>query len=256
MNSGWCLSKFCPPDFTQVGDYIEELLTFVNSDVSTREQLLRVAVAHHRFACIHPFDNGNGRVVRLFTYALLLRYGFQLSNADIEDEWGSSEIGRILNPTAIFCEDREKYYDMLERADSGKKEDVLHWCEYVLEGLLREIKKIDNLSDYTYLKKHILLPAIGEAKERGRITDDEYDVLSLVFKNNLESLKAVDLRGVFKTDDPVKISRMIGRLKEKGILKPEKTGGRTYNASLTNKCLLPSVADALERHGFAQGLTK
>jgi Fic family protein len=33
--------------------------------------LMKVALARHRFAWLHPFSNGNGRVVRLLTYAML-----------------------------------------------------------------------------------------------------------------------------------------------------------------------------------------
>lgn len=32
---------------------------------------MKVALARHDFAWLHPFSNGNGRVVRLLTYALL-----------------------------------------------------------------------------------------------------------------------------------------------------------------------------------------
>ncbi|WP_171253366.1 Fic family protein, partial [Acinetobacter baumannii] len=67
-----------------------------------------VALAHHRFGWIHPFGNGNGRVVRLFTYSLLIKYGFNVTTG-----------GGILNPTAVFCNDRNKYYEMLSIADNG-----------------------------------------------------------------------------------------------------------------------------------------
>jgi hypothetical protein len=39
---------------------------------------IKVALSHHRFGWIHPFRNGNGRVVRLLTYLLLIKYGFNV----------------------------------------------------------------------------------------------------------------------------------------------------------------------------------
>ncbi|MBK9184423.1 MAG: Fic family protein [Ignavibacteria bacterium] len=51
---------------------------------------MRIAIAHHRCAAIHPFRNGNGRVVRLLTYAMLIRDGYRIDQ------------GRIINPTAVF----------------------------------------------------------------------------------------------------------------------------------------------------------
>ena len=45
--------------------------------------LIKVAIAHHRFVWIHPFGNGNGRVVRLLTYALLIKYGFGANKLEL-----------------------------------------------------------------------------------------------------------------------------------------------------------------------------
>ena len=57
----------CPPDAAQIDSYLEELLDFINKDFGEKYDLLKVAIAHNRFVWIHPFDNGNGRVVRLIT---------------------------------------------------------------------------------------------------------------------------------------------------------------------------------------------
>ena len=249
-------SDFCPPDFTQVNDYVEELLAFVNEEVETKEQLLRVAIAHHRFACIHPFDNGNGRVVRLFTYMLLLRYGFQVRDKEVEDERDVERIGRILNPTAVFCVDREKYYGMLGLADSGKREDVLKWCEYVLKGLLEETKKIDRLLDYSYLKKHILFPAIADARNRGFIDDAEHTTLYYIFEHALEEVKAADIKSALDTQDSVKVSRVVRRLKEKKILVSIEEGGRIYEVSFIGRHLVRSIIGMLDKCGFAPGLSE
>ena len=56
---------------------MQELIDFVNKEDTPKYDLLKIAIAHHRFVWIHPFENGNGRVVRLFTYALLLKFVFK-----------------------------------------------------------------------------------------------------------------------------------------------------------------------------------
>ena len=48
-------------------------------DDSPKYDLLKVAIAHHRFVWVHPFSNGNGRTVRLFTYAMLVKLGFNVN---------------------------------------------------------------------------------------------------------------------------------------------------------------------------------
>lgn len=161
-------SAHVPPDPLLVPDYVREILDFVNKPVAPQHDLLITALSHHRIAWIHPFDNGNGRLVRMFTYALLINQGFQVKS------------GRILNPTAVFCIDRKRYYDMLEQADSGEKDRALAWCEYVLNGLRKEMEKIDSLLDLKYLLETILLPAISFALERENINRREYDILRAV----------------------------------------------------------------------------
>ena len=47
---------------------MEELVAFINRRDPPKYDLMKVAIAHHRFGWIHPFSNGNGRVVRLLTY--------------------------------------------------------------------------------------------------------------------------------------------------------------------------------------------
>lgn len=101
-------------------------LTFQGSEDVNNEShpdkydLMKVALAHHRFGWVHPFGNGNGRVVRLLTYAQLIQYDFSMAT-----------VGRVINPTAVFCNDRDKYYEcslwqILERL-KGQKAGV---CMY------------------------------------------------------------------------------------------------------------------------------
>lgn len=231
-------STHVPPDPLQVPQYVDELLDFVNRPVEPQHDLLTTALAHHRMAWIHPFDNGNGRLIRMFTYALLIKQGFQVKT------------GRILNPTAIFCMDRQRYYDMLELADSGQKEKVLAWCEYVLTGLKNEIEKIDKLLDRDYLLKVILSPAITFALERKLITEQEYAILRTVITSEEMRVKSADLEKVIAVESTVQRSRIIGRLREKTTLIPLKENGRIYTIGFANNYLLRGIINVLEQNSF------
>jgi Fic family protein len=230
-------ADFVPPDFTQVNSYMDELFDFINNNKAEQKyDLLKIAIAHHRFAWIHPFDNGNGRTVRFFTYAMLAKLGFNV------------HVGRIINPTAVFCSDREKYYKYLSIADSGKEEDVLRWCEYVLSGLKKEIDKIDKLLDYKFLYKHILLPTIKYSKERKLITDTEAKILTVAAKK--PGMQASDLKILFPKKIPAEISRMIRKLRENKMITPEKKNSRKYIICFNNNYLLRGVIKALEDNDF------
>ncbi|MET0779510.1 MAG: Fic family protein, partial [Candidatus Saccharimonadales bacterium] len=64
-------SEHVPPMGAKVLDYMNELVLFANQHHPKQNYLLAAAVFHHRFTWVHPFNNGNGRVVRLLTYSML-----------------------------------------------------------------------------------------------------------------------------------------------------------------------------------------
>lgn len=100
-------SPHVPPGPESVYADMDQLVEFMNRDVAPQMQLMQTAIAHHRFVWIHPFGNGNGRVARLLTYAMLVKQGFTAAGGY-----------RALNPTAVFGADRQAYYDHLARADA------------------------------------------------------------------------------------------------------------------------------------------
>jgi Fic family protein len=225
-----------PPDVSTISQYMDDLFEFINQKDSAKHDLLKIAMAHHRFVWIHPFTNGNGRTVRLFTYAMLVKLGFNVS------------AGRILNPTAIFCNDRNYYYRNLSEADKGTNEGLLIWCEYVLKGLKDEIEKIDKLADYEYLHKEILLPTIHHSLEREYITESEAKILKRV--TDKQVVQASDLNDLFPGKVNSEISRQIRKLIEKKMLMPEGEGKRKYVIRFDNNYLLRGVIKSLGEKGF------
>jgi Fic family protein len=229
-------AKHIPPDYNQVPNYMEDLIEFINKNDSHKYDLLKTALAHHRFAWIHPFRNGNGRTVRLLTYAMLVKQGFRV------------DTGRILNPTAVFCNDRQKYYDLLASADSEQEADLLNWCEYVLSGLRSEIEKIDRLLDYKFLATKILIPAVIFARERKIITEVEGKVLAIAITEQI--FQAGDLKPAFPKKVPAEISRIIRRLKEKNMVVSIAENERKYYINFYNNYLLRGIIEILKQEGF------
>lgn len=225
-----------PPEWLKVNEYMEELLDFVNREDSPKYDLLKIAIAHHRFVWIHPFRNGNGRTVRLFTYAMLVKAGFNVN------------VGRIINPTAVFCSNRNDYYSYLSAADNGTRAGMLSWIEYVLKGLKEEIEKIDKLSDYEFLRKEILMPSINLSLERKYITDLESKVLKRAV--DLQVISAADVKSIFPGKVDSEVSRQIKKLIDQKMLTQEKEGGRKYVLRFDNSYLLRSIIQLLGDKGF------
>ncbi len=229
-------STHLPPDFVKVPDYMDELFSFIDEQHAPKYDLLKIALAHHRFVWVHPFGNGNGRTVRLFTYAMLVKLGFNVG------------IGRILNPTAVFCSNRDDYYNYLAEADTGSDEGILNWTEYVLNGLKEEIEKIDRLLDYGHLKTEVLLPALSYSVEREYITGLEAKILRQAIDKQV--IQAGDLKNIFAGKHSPEISRQIKRLIDKKMLRPETEGKRKYVIRFDNSYLLRGVIHALDKAGF------
>jgi len=66
-------------------------------------------LAHHRFAWIHPFLDGNGRVARLLSTAMLAKYGFEADGL-----WSLSR---------GLAKRKDRYYAHLAIADSERQGD-------------------------------------------------------------------------------------------------------------------------------------
>jgi Fic family protein len=90
---------------------------------SGHNKLLAVVAAHHRLAWIHPFLDGNGRVVRLFTDAGFARAGL--------DGWMLWSAGRGL------ARSRADYMAKLANADAQRRGDLDGRGNLSLDGLNR-----------------------------------------------------------------------------------------------------------------------
>lgn len=230
-------SAHLPPKGLRVGAYMQELVAFINRADAPKYDLIKVALAHHRFGWIHPFGNGNGRVVRLLTYALMIKYGFNVKAG-----------GRVLNPTAVFCSDRDKYYAMLACADLGTPTDLESWCLYVLQGVLVELNKVDQLTQYDYLKHKILLPALGFARSRDLISAQEEAVLLASVRSGVA--KAADLSVAMPGMSTAQRTYQIKKLVERKMLHPIAPSARQYTLGFDNNRLMRGVIQALSDESF------
>jgi Fic family protein len=86
---------------------------YASEGVGRAGRILAMAAAHHRFNYVHPFPDGNGRVSRLMSHAMVWR-------ADIAAH-GLWSISRGL---ARGLESRTEYKRMMDLADSPRQSDV------------------------------------------------------------------------------------------------------------------------------------
>lgn len=216
---------------------MQELMDYVNTPHEKKEDLIRIACAHHRMVAIHPFDNGNGRTARLLTYAMLIKYGFLKHKKT------------LLNPSAIFCMDRHKYYDMLSEADHG---NIEQWCEYVAHGILDEVNRMFKLLDKDYVVKNVINPALQNAWKDNKIDEKEYRILEIAIKN--DTIQQSDVLHLFgsSNSDRVTCSRFLASMTKKELIMRPPATPRKYVFKFFNKELLPYVMISLANNGLIQ----
>lgn len=233
-------STHMPPEALDVHGLMDELLNFLLHPDPPKYDLIKIALAHHRFAWIHPFSNGNGRTVRLFTYALLLNSGFRVG--------GDHPASRILNPTAVFCADRDNYYEKLEEADNGSDASLLSWCSYVLNGLKAELDKVDRLLDYDWLGKNILAPAIAELHRTNEVSKHEQTILMKTL--SMPIIRNQDIQQTLGAISTVQVSRILKNLRDKRLLVSAPGAEYKYQLGISKSPLLRMVMRQLDRNGF------
>lgn len=89
------------------------------------DPLIAIPVFIHDFLCIHPFNDGNGRMSRLLTTLLLYRSGFY--------------VGKYISLEAKIAKNKDLYYDALAQSQNGWHEgtdDQLPFIKYTLGTIL------------------------------------------------------------------------------------------------------------------------
>lgn len=231
-------SKHNLPAPADIHDLMDSLIAFINASLPHQMDLVKIAQVHHRFVWIHPFGNGNGRVVRLLTYAMLAKCGYIDKNG-----------ARLLDPAAVFGNNKFVYYDKLSGADDLSEDGLIKWCEYMLDGLTDEVRKIDQLLDGDFTKKQIIIPAIEYALEKQRINTQEKDMLLVCVERDVVS--ASDFKHLFPDDiSRVNISQAIRKLRDQDLIMPISENARKYTLCMNRNLLTVGILKRLDENGF------
>lgn len=109
------------------------------------EPLIIIPIFIHDFLCIHPFNDGNGRMSRLLTTLLLYQNGFY--------------IGKYISLEAKISKNKDLYYSALSQSQTGwheGKEDALPFIKYILGTILASYKDFEERTSLVQEK----LPAL------------------------------------------------------------------------------------------------
>lgn len=162
------------------------------------EPLIAIPVFIHDFLCIHPFNDGNGRMSRLLTTLLLYRNGFYVS--------------RYISLEAKIAKSKELYYDALAASQVGwheGREDVLPFIKYILGTILAAYK---------------------DFQDRAALVEEKMPALEMVRKasmNKIGRFNKQDIRELCPTLSDSSIEGAFRKLIACGELKKEGSGKNT-----------------------------
>ena len=114
------VGSFVPPAASEVPEYLDDFLKWLNSLEDTRDlhAIELAAIAHYKFVYIHPFIDGNGRTGRLLMNLILMRSGFP--------------------PVIIRKSERLSYYAHLDQANDGDVRPLIRFIAKCTERTLTE----------------------------------------------------------------------------------------------------------------------
>lgn len=119
--------RFEPVPAWETSSAIEELCAAFDDVISRNEAdpLLIIPMFILDFLCIHPFNDGNGRMSRLLTLLLLYRAGYI--------------VGKYISIEKVIEESKATYYEALQNSSYGwheEENDYSHFVRYMLGVIL------------------------------------------------------------------------------------------------------------------------
>lgn len=187
----------------------------VYSRLGITETLLAAAAAHHRLLWIHPFLDGNGRVARLVSHAMLL---------DALDTGAVWSIARGLARNVVAYKGHLAACDLPRRNDldgrgSLSEESLAEFTKFFLSTCIDQVAFMEGLMQPNHLRTRILL-WVEEEIRLDRLPPKSGAVLeALLYRGELPR---GDIAAIVGTGER-QARRVVSSLTEQGVLISEST---------------------------------
>ncbi|MDD3705124.1 MAG: Fic/DOC family N-terminal domain-containing protein [Clostridiaceae bacterium] len=180
---------------------IDMLEYLYDDETYTMHPLIKIALAHYQFECIHPFYDGNGRTGRILSILFLCGKEY-LSYP-------------ILFASSYIIKNKNEYYELLQTC--RQKDNYISFIEYMLnsfkitaEDTLSKVSSISKL-----MEKYSDLEFLETLKGQKKVLSQ---VMELVFKKVYVRIEDIVDMGLHRQT----ASAYLKQLVEKGLLQEEK----------------------------------
>ncbi len=149
--------------------------------------LIKSCVFHYEFEFIHPFQDGNGRMGRLWQTVIL-------------KEW--KEVFAWIPAETLIKENQSEYYNALNSSD--KEADSSSFIEFILSLLLKTIEEIIETEKKVTVKVSVKVTVnqqkiLDVIKENPFVTQEELaQIIGLSRKSIIQNMKKLQENGLLK----------------------------------------------------------
>lgn len=223
------VGRHVPPSFRSLPRFLARFAQgYSPAALDPLERIVAAAASHHRLAWIHPFLDGNGRVMRLFTHAYFLQV--------------KTDGHRLWMVSRGLARRRDEYMAALASGDAQRRNDldgrgnlsdegIARFCRFFLSVAIDQVDFMTSLLDLESMQERILFFAERRvARRRGAETIPHL-------------LRDVFLRGEVSRGEATRILR-----------KPERTARRVLGTLLEEGLLVSDATGAAVRLGFPAAL--
>lgn len=198
--------RFQPLAAWETPETMDVLCAEINEAIADPEldDLLLIPMFVLDFLCIHPFNDGNGRMSRLLTLLLLYRTGY--------------EIGKYISIERLIADSKESYYEALQESSQNWHEgenDYLPFVRYLLSVILAACREFTERAE-------ILIEAGGFKNSRIRG----------VIRSTTGRITKAEILAQCPDTSQITIQRALKELLDKGEI--IKIGGGRYTSYMWN----------------------
>ncbi len=199
--NGEQIVRFMPLDPFETPMAIEAICESFNHEIDACEidPLILIPAFILDFLCIHPFNDGNGRMSRLLTTLLLYRAGYV--------------VGKYVSLESKIEKTKDSYYEMLEKSDinwNSEENDITPFIKYMLG---------------------IILAAYRDFEDRVTLVESKASAIDLVrnaVNNTIGKFTKSDIMELVPSIGKTSIENSLKTLMDEGVIERKGKGKSTF----------------------------
>ncbi|MBO4652902.1 MAG: Fic family protein [Lachnospiraceae bacterium] len=208
---GTVITRFIPVAPYDTPDAVENLCNAYEQATANEkiDSLLLIPTFICDFLCIHPFNDGNGRMSRLLTLLLLYKNGYS--------------VGKYISIEKQIERTKDRYYDTLEASDAGwheEKNDPTPFIRYMLQVIL---------ACYTEFEERVdLMNDAGSGSKA-------YDIVKKYAEGKIGKFTGADVIAHCPSIGRSSALAALKKLSEEGLISREGSGRSTFYVRVDSK---------------------